>query len=92
MVPSPFIMAKEEKMEQVKELKRLEKLWPTLKAPITYLHVSDDALVPFDGNINFAIDTFNDSLLTITTINGNGHIFPMTNMEIVKQVIMGILE
>tara|TARA_B110000908_G_scaffold71174_1_gene85875 strand:+ start:35164 stop:36009 length:846 start_codon:yes stop_codon:yes gene_type:complete len=92
MVPTPFIMAQEEKMEHVKELKRLEKLWPTLKVPITYLHGSDDALVPYDGNINFAIDTFNDSLLTTKTINGSGHIFPMTNMEIVKQVIMGILE
>ncbi len=79
-------------MEHVKELKRLEKLWPTLKVPITYLHGSDDALVPYDGNINFAIDTFNDSLLTTKTINGSGHIFHMTSMEIVKQVIMKILE
>lgn len=91
MVPTPFVMAQEEKMEHVKELKRLEKLWPTLKVPITYLHGSDDDLVPYDGNINFAKNTFNDSLLTTKTIEGSGHIFPMTNMEVVKQIIIDIL-
>jgi pimeloyl-ACP methyl ester carboxylesterase len=91
IVPTPFIMAQEEKMEHVKELRRLEKLWPTLQVPITYLHGSDDDLVPYDGNINFAKNTFNDSLLTTKTIAGSGHIFPMTNMEVVKQVIMDVL-
>jgi len=91
MVPTPFIMAQEEKMEHVKELKRLEKLWPTLQVPITYLHGSDDELVPYQGNINFAKNIFNDSLLTTKTIKGSGHIFPMTQMEVVKQVILEIL-
>lgn len=92
IVPTPFVMAQEEKMEHVKELEKLEKLWPTLQVPITYLHGSNDNLVPYKGNTNFANENFNDSLLTIITVNGKGHIFPLTNMKLVKQVIMNILK
>jgi pimeloyl-ACP methyl ester carboxylesterase len=92
LVPTPFVMAQEEKMQHVKELERLEKLWPKLQIPITYLHGSEDKLVPYKGNINFAKSTFNDSLLTTKTIDGEGHVFPMTNMDIVKQVILNILK
>jgi pimeloyl-ACP methyl ester carboxylesterase len=88
LVPTPFVMAQEEKIEHVKELQKLEKLWPQLKTPTTYLHGSDDDLVPYDGNINFVKNTFEDSLLTVKTIDGSGHLFPMTDMEIVKKVIL----
>jgi hypothetical protein len=47
--------------------------------------------VPYEGNMNFVKKTFNDSILNAKTIDGYGHIFPVTNSDIVKKEIVNIL-
>lgn len=92
MVPTPFVMAQEEKMMHEEELEKLKNKWQNLIVPTTYLHGSKDKLVPYEGNMNFVKKTFNDSILNAKTIDGYGHIFPVTNSDIVKKEIMNILK
>ena len=91
MVPTLFVMAQEEKMMHVEELEKLKNKWQNLIVPTTYLHGSKDKLVPYEGNMNFVKKTFNDSILNAKTIDGYGHIFPVTNSDIVKKEIVNIL-
>lgn len=91
LVPTPFIIAQEEKMKHEEELNRLQNEWHKLKTPILYLHGSNDKLVPYTGNINFAKKVFDKHYLQTKTIEGYGHIFPITNKKVVKDELLSIL-
>lgn len=90
-VPKVFVVAEEEKLAHVNELKLLENEWQKLKTPITHYHGTKDWLVPYK-NMEYFQTKVNDSILKSITIKDGKHLIFFKNYDLIKKDLLEILD
>ncbi|MCY4561529.1 MAG: alpha/beta hydrolase [Flavobacteriaceae bacterium] len=90
MVPRPLRVAQDEKMAHVDELVQIQDNWKNLKVPVTNVHGNKDDIVPYE-NLDFVSKNFPKETTNLITLEGVGHLFPISKPEITKQIILKVL-
>ena len=91
LVPKPFRVAQDEKVVHVEELDSIKPNWKNLKVPVTNVHGNSDGIVPYE-NLNFVNQYFPKETTKSITLKGMGHLFPISQPEVAKQIILDVLE
>jgi pimeloyl-ACP methyl ester carboxylesterase len=88
MIPKPFEVAQIEKNAHAKELLLLENKWQSTQIPVWMIHGTEDKIVPYLANTNFAKTHFPEDTFTLLPIEGVGHVFPIRNPKKVIQFLL----
>ena len=91
LVPKPLRVAQDEKMVHVKELDSIKPNWKNLKVPVTNVHGNRDGIVPYE-NLDFVDQYFPKETTKSITLDGIGHLFPISQPEVAKKIILDVLE
>ncbi|BDC99462.1 alpha/beta hydrolase [Persicobacter psychrovividus] len=91
LLPRGLAMANREKMVHAAELQKMLPLWKGLQAPITMIHGTKDALVPYE-NVAFIKRHYQGEALEVISLNGENHFIPWTKYALVRDTILKYIQ
>lgn len=86
LLPRPFRVANDEKLNHVKSLQAMKGGWNKLKLPITYIHGKKDMIVPF-ANTAFAKKMMTQAQLEVIVDDKMNHFVPWSHPQYIHKAI-----
>lgn len=87
LTPNSLVVANDEKLQHIAELKAMLPLWSKIKTPTTLIHGKADGLVPFE-NALFGEKVLTNAALEMVVKDSLGHLIPFKNPELVEEIIL----
>ena len=91
LTPTSLIVANDEKLQHVAELKKMLPLWSKIESPTTLIHGKADGLVPFE-NALFGKQVLTNATLEMVVKDDLGHLIPFKNPALVEEIILKHIE
>ena len=82
-----LFVASSEKIAHQKSIEEIDEAWGALSCGITYIHSTNDPLVPYK-NIDYLDKTFKNSRIERVTLQEGGHFLPANHFELVRNLIL----
>lgn len=90
IVPESMLVANQEKITHVDELKLMLPDWPAISTKVTILHGKDDGLVPIE-NARFAEKKLVNAHVKMAIYEDTGHLIPWTKPDLLKKEILSLI-
>ena len=91
IVPESMLVANQEKITHVDELKLMLPDWPDINTRVTILHGRKDGLVPIE-NAYFAEKALVNAEVRMALYEDTGHLIPWTRPDLLKKEILSLID
>ena len=88
MFSKALYVASEEKVNHEASLNECKSRWHNIKKKITYIHSTDDKLVPYQLNYDYLSQAFPHAYLDTLTLQEGNHFLPWNNHQLIRHKLL----
>ena len=92
LLPAALKVAADEKFSHAKALAAIADGWKKISIPVIHIHGKKDGLAPPEANVAFSKENIPPQYLKLIYLENTGHLIPWTDYDIVKQILLDLLE